>query len=143
MDMADDALAGGDSRDKPVLDRVSPLGAWDRWIGLEAEPLVAELRVRARVHWGSIVRVDHVAGRAAAGAIVAGVVVGTQKVQCRVEQSGLRQADEHGIGAVLRPKSSSAQPGAGLAGILERIGQADLLRITPATLEDPQDVGRL
>src|SRR5271165_4157884 len=121
MDMADDALASGDSGDKLVLDRVSPLGARDSWIGLEAEPLVAEQRVRARVHRGSIIRVDHVAGRAAAGAIVAGVVIGTQEVERRVLQPGLLQGDKNRIGAVAGSQSPCAETRARLAGVLKGI----------------------
>src|SRR5947209_410374 len=46
VNMADDALAGRNARDKLMLDRVAPLIARDSRVGLEAQPLVPEDRVR-------------------------------------------------------------------------------------------------
>ncbi len=143
MDVADDTLTGRDSHSEPVPDRVARLIARDHGVSLSAQSLVAEGGVRAGVDRRSVVGVDHVAGGAAAGSIVAGMVVGPEEVERRVEQAGLLQADEDRVGAVAGPQSAGAQPGAGLAGVFKRVRNADLLRVAPATLEDPQDVPRL
>ena len=67
----------------------------------------------AGVHGRAVVRVDDVAGGAAAGAVVAGLVVRSQERQQRVEQARLLQAEEDGIGAasVPRPRSLSFTSG--------------------------------
>src|SRR5262249_33677152 len=57
----------------------------------------------------AIIGIDHVAGSAAARAIVAGMVVRAEEIQRRVQQAGLLQTDEHGIGAVLRAKAAVAE----------------------------------
>ena len=140
VDMTDNALAGGDGQREPVLDRVARLVGGDGGVALEARAVVAEDRVRPRVDPGAVVGIDHVAAGAAARAIVARVVVGPEEVERRVEQPGFLQAKEHGVGAVARAQAANAQAGLGLTRILERVGDADLLRFPPAALEDPQDV---
>ncbi len=143
MYVADDALAGGDCDGELVLDRVAGLVAGNGRVGLKREPLVAVGGVRAGVDARAVVGVDHVAGRAAARAKVAGVVIRSQEVERRVEQAGFLKADEHGIGTVLGSQSPRAQSGARPARIFERVGNADLLRVAAAALEDSQDVARL
>ena len=71
------------------------------------------------------------------------MVVGPQEVERRVEQPRLLEADEDGVGAVAGTQAAGAQAGLGLPGVLERVGDADLLRFPPAALEDPQDVAGL
>ena len=110
---------------------------------LEARAAIAELGVRAGVDRRAVVGVDDVAGGAAAGAIVAGVIVGAEEVERRIEQARFLQADEDGIGAVLGAEAAVAQAGARLAGIFQRSGNADLGAEAAAALEDAQDVARL
>ena len=64
----------------------------------------------------------HVAGRAAAAAIVAGLIVGAGKRQQRIEQARLLQAEEHGIGAQLRAEAAIAQFASGRPGSSSRAG---------------------
>ena len=143
MNVADDALAGRDAHGELVLDRMAGLVAGNGRIGLKRQPGIAEGGVRPGVDRRAVVGVDHVAGGAAAGAIVARMVVGAEEVERRVEEPGLLQADEDGVGAVLGAQAAGAQAGLGLAGFFERVGDADLLRLAAAALEDPQDVARL
>ena len=78
-----------------VLDRMARLVLRDRRVGIvRRRAAVAELGVRPGVDRRAVVGVDDVAGRAAAGAVVAGMVVGAEEVQRRVEQPRLVQADE-------------------------------------------------
>ena len=91
----------------------------------------------------AVVGVDDVAGGAAAGAVVAGVVVGAEEVERRVEQARLLQADEDGVGAVLGAQAAVAEPRARPARILVALGDADLGPEPAAALEDAQDVARL
>ena len=140
MNVAYDALAGGNAHRKFVLDRVAGLVAGNRGVGLEREPSIAICGVRPGVDARPVVGVDHVARGAAAGAVVARMIVGPQEVQRRVEQPGFLKTDEHGIGAVLGSQAASAQAGAGLAGLVERVRNADLWRVAPAALEDAEDI---
>ena len=57
----------------------------------------------------SIVRVDHVAGTASAGAVVAGMIVGAGKRQQRIEQSSLLQPEKYWIGAQLGTEAALAE----------------------------------
>ena len=103
VDVADDALAGRDARVvKLVLDRVARLVLGNRRVGAaKLVPRLPYLAYGPGVDRRAVVGVDDVAGGAAAGAVVAGVVVGAQEVERRIEQPRLLQADEHRIGAVL------------------------------------------
>ena len=99
----DDALAASGSRgvklDARSDGRARPSESSDR--GSNDRAAIAELGVGAGVDRRAIVGVDDVARGAAAGAIVAGVIVGAEEVERRVEQARALQADEDGIGAVL------------------------------------------
>ena len=114
VDVADDALAGGDGRGEPVLDRDGRVRSWG-WSGRGSElrPRLPSCGVGAGVDRRAVVGVDDVAGGAAAGAIVAGVVVGAQEVERRVEQArlaaGRRRPGRCGS-AVPRPRMLSAGP---------------------------------
>ena len=95
MNVADDALAGRDSHGELVLDGMAGLIAGDRGVGLKGEPSVAEAGIRPGVDARAVVGIDHVARGAAAGAIVAGMIVRSQEVQRRVEEPGFLKTDEH------------------------------------------------
>jgi hypothetical protein len=71
------------------------------------------------------------------------VVVGAEEVERGIEEAGLRQADEHRVGAVLGAEAAVAQARARAAGLLEPLGIAHLGAEAAAALEDPQDVARL
>ena len=145
MDVADDALAGGDPAPggEAVLDRMAALPTRDHRIDREALATVAELRVRPGMDGGAVVGVDHMAAGAAAGAVVAGMVVGAEEVERRIEEPRLREAHEHRIGAVLRSQAPRSQPGPRPPRLLEALGVAGVGPEAPAALEDPQDVPRL
>src|SRR5271166_1696148 len=70
MNMANNALTGGNPGDELVLDRMTPFGAGNGRVGLEAQSLVAKDGVRPGIDRGSIVGVDNVTAGAAAGAII-------------------------------------------------------------------------
>src|SRR5881396_571096 len=101
MDVADDALAGGYGPCKLVRNRMSRFVVRDRRIVAERRAAVAELSVRSGMHRRAVVGVDHVAGGAAAGAVIAGVIVGSEEIQGRIEQPRAEQADVDRIGSVL------------------------------------------
>ena len=79
MDVADDALAVGDTAGEAVRDRMAGFGFGNRPIGRVAIAAVAVLRVWPGVVGVAVVRVDDVAGRAARRAVVAGVVICPEK----------------------------------------------------------------
>ena len=109
MDVADDALAGRDgvARCEAMLDRMARLVLGNGRVGGVGCRRGCRNGVRAGVDRRAIVGVDDVAGGAAAGAIVAGMVVGAEEVERRIEQARLLQADED------RDRCGSRCPGRG------------------------------
>ena len=145
MDVADDALAGGNAvaRRELVMDRVAALLLRDRGVDRKALAAIAELRVGTGVDRRTVVGVDDMAARAAAGAVVAGMVVGTEEVERWVEQPRLCEADHDRVGAVFGAEAAVAQSRAGPAVLLEAFGVAHLRSEAAAAFEDPQDVAGL
>ena len=84
--------------------------------GEKLVPLVAEAGIRPRMDRRAIVGVDHVAAAASAGTVVAGVVVGAQEIQRRIEQAGLLQPEKNRVRAVGRAQAAVAQARAGRPG---------------------------
>ncbi len=77
-------------RVQAVLDGVAFLGLTDGGIGRGAKSQVAPARIGPGVGGVTIVGVDHVAGGAAGTAIIAGLIVGAEKIEQRVEEAWLR-----------------------------------------------------
>src|ERR1700730_4510310 len=90
-----------------------------------------------------VVRVDHMASRAAAGTVVAGMIVGARKRKDGIEQAGLLQAEENGVGAKLGSKPTVAQLIVGLAWRFLAEGIADLALFLATSFEDPEHVAGL
>src|SRR5271157_441359 len=104
---------------------------------------MAEGRVGAGVRRIAVVGVDDVAGGAAAGAIIAGMIVRAGKREDWIEEPCFLQAEENGIGAQLGAESAIAEFVVGLTGIFFARGIACLGFFAAAALEDAQDVSRL
>ena len=109
MNVADHALAGGNGAREAVLDGVAFLVLLDGGVGGGAVAQVAARGVGAGVRGVAIVGVDHVAGGAAGDAVIAGLVVGAEEVEQRVEQAGALQALEDGVGAGEGAEAAIAQ----------------------------------
>src|SRR5260221_9596724 len=84
--VADHALAGGNRAGKNVFNRMAGLSLVDGRVAAGADAGVAEGTVRRRMQRIAIVRVNDVARRAPAGAIVAGMVVGSWQRHHRIDQ---------------------------------------------------------
>ncbi len=67
----------------------------------------------------AIVRIQHVTGAATTAAIVAGVIVGAEEVQRRVEQTCLGQADEDRVGSILGTEATIAKSFARTTGFFQ------------------------
>src|SRR5260370_3177040 len=143
MDVGNDALAGGNGAGEFVLDGVPALIARNGGIDLRAVGLIAECGVGAGVNQRAIVGVDDVAGGAAAGSIIARMVVGAGQRKDRIEQAGFLQAEKNGIGSKLGAESALAELHVGGARIFTRIWIADLRALAAAPLEDAQHLARL
>src|SRR5208337_5333632 len=87
--------------------------ARDGLVGSGRLPGVAVGGVKARVLGRAVVGIDDVAGRAAAGAIVAGMIVGPGQRQQRIHEARLLKSQEHGIGAVDGAEAAVAELGVG------------------------------
>src|SRR5690349_14585573 len=109
MDVAHDALAGGNGAREFVLDGMAGFVLRDRRIDLRAVRLIAVSSVRAGVNRRAIIGVDDVAGGAATRAIVAGMIVGAGERKDRVKQARFLKAEENGVGAKLSTKTAVAQ----------------------------------
>ena len=124
MHVTDDALARRDRPRERVTDRMAPLAVRNGRIDGGARAEVARARVRSGVEPVAVVGVDHVAGAAAAGAIVPGMIVGAEERERRVEQPGALETLEDRVRARERAVAAEAEP-----------------VVTP--LEDAQHVARL
>ena len=109
VNVADHALAGGNRARQAVLDGVAFLVLLDGGVGGGAVAQVAARGIGTGVRGVAIVGVDHVAGGATGAAIVAGLIVGAEKVEQRVEQAGALQALEYGVGARQGAEAAIAQ----------------------------------
>src|SRR5438094_8465413 len=90
-----------------------------------------------------IVGVDDVASRAAAAAIIAGLIVRARERQQRVEKTSLLKSKKHRIGAEQRAESALAELDFRPARIVLAGRIADLALLAPAPLEDAQHVAGL
>src|SRR6266481_954717 len=104
---------------------------------------MAERGVSAGMQWITVIRVDDVARRAPAAAIVARMIVCTGKRQDGVEQSRFLQAEKNRIGAQLSAEAAVAELVVGFAGIFFAIGIANLGLPAPAAFENAEDVAGL
>ena len=113
--------------------------------GREAQAAWPYFGIGAGVDRRAVVGVDDVAGGAAAGAVVAGMVVGAQEIERRVEQARLLQAEERRdrCGSRCRGRGSLRRLRIGRPGSSSAFGDADLGPELAAALEDAQDVARL
>src|SRR6266704_3348051 len=81
--------------------------------------------------------------RAAAAAVIAGVIVGAGKREHRIDQARFLQAKEHGIGSKPRPEATVAEFVVRLAGVLLAMGIAELRFSVAAAFENPKHVAGL
>ncbi len=128
---------------KRCCNRMARLVLGNGRVGIDGLAAVAELGIRAGMDGGAVVGINDMAGGAAAGAIVAGVVVGAEEIERRVEQPRSLQADKDRVGAVLACRGRGARAGR-VAGPIPRVSRdADFRIEAAAALEDAQDVAGL
>ncbi len=151
VDVTDHALTGRHAEFKLVLDRVAGLIFANRRIDI-LDPFVPLGRRRSRIavlgkkaarRRTSVVRVQHMTRAATTAAVVAGVVVGAKKVQRRVEQACLCQADEHRVGAILGTQTTVAKSFARTSGFFQNLRNTDFGAKSTAPFKDPQQVAGL
>src|SRR5262245_13281175 len=109
-------------------------GCSDGWPGSRGGLAGSGVAALLSPQWsrGGVVGVAGVAGRAAARREVARVIVGTEEVERGVEEAGLVERDEDGVGAVFGAESTDAEAGAGPAGLLGPLRDAGLGPEPPA-----------
>src|SRR5580704_11830283 len=90
-----------------------------------------------------VVRIDDVARRAAAGAVIASVIVGARERKDRIEQARFLQAEEYGIGAQFGSKTAVAELIVGFARRFLAEGVADLALFLAASFENAQHISGL
>ena len=107
--VADHALAGGNRARELVADGMSGLISWNAGIGGSGLSQISGGSVSAGVFRRTVVGIDHVAGAAPAGAVVAGLIVGAGERQQRIEQARLLQSQKNRIGAQFGAEAALAQ----------------------------------
>ena len=100
----------GNGARQTVLDGVAFFVLLDGGVGGGAVAQMAARGVGTGVRGVAIVGVDHVAGGAPGAAIVAGLIVGAEEVEQRIEQAGALQALEYRVGAREGAEAAIAQP---------------------------------
>ena len=143
MDVAHDALAAGNGKRELVVDRMAGTILGNGRVRRKACAAIAEAGIRPRMDRRTIVGINHVASAAAARSVVARVVVGSQKIQRRIEQAGLLQPEKNRVRAVGRAQTAIAQPRAGPAGIFFGFRNARFRAKPSAALENSKDVAGL
>ena len=143
MNVADDALAGGNGARELVLDGMAGFVASGWWDRSGAVRLIAVSGVRAGMNRRSIVGINHVAGGAAAVPIIARMIVGAGQRKDRIEQARFLQAQENRVGAQLGAESAFAQLDVRPAGIFFGIRIADFRSLAAASLENAQNISGL
>src|SRR4051794_13937038 len=98
MDVADDALAGWYRPRELMPDGMARFVFWNGRVHLRTTATVAEMSVGARVYGRTIVGVHHMAGRAAAIAVIARMIVSAGQRQDGIEEARLLQSEKHGVG---------------------------------------------
>ena len=140
MHVAVHALARGNRTGELMGDRVAALVLRNGFVRGETESLVPVLAPPAGVRGRTIVRIDHMAGRATAGAIVARVIVRAEKSEERIMQPRFLQAEENRVGPVQRAETALGQAPERFAGRLFRRRQAQLQLLFTALLKDAQGI---
>ena len=125
MDVADHALARRNRARELVADGMSGLISRDGGIGGRGLSQIAGRSVGAGMFGRTVVGVDHVAGAASAGAVVAGLIVGAGKREQRIEQASLLQSEKDRIGAQLGAEAALAQFDLRLARVFFEAGIPD------------------
>src|SRR5882724_10394699 len=125
MHVAVHTLAGWNGTGKLVHDRMSALRFGDRFISGKTETLMPVFAPPSGIRRRAIVRINHVASRATARAIITRVIVGSEKSQERIVQPGFLQTEKDWIGAIERAKTALRQTAIGFAVRFGACGQAE------------------
>jgi len=150
--VADHALAGRDRRRHLVAQRVPRLAAGDRRVAAGRGAAVAKRAVRAAFLDVAVVAIDDMAAGAARIAVVARVVVSSEKPHRRVVEAGLGDIEHRDRHPQPRRRPAVRLPQIGPSRLVElldfagRVGVADLredrVDDPSAALEHAEDVAR-
>ena len=143
MHVAVHALARRNRARELMDDRMAALVFRNGFVGGETETLVSVLAPPAGISRRTIVRVNDVAGRATARAIIARMIVRAQKSEQRIVQSRFLQTEEDRIGAIERAESALGQTIARSAVAARRVSEAELQLFFAAFFENAQNVSRI
>src|SRR5437763_1235686 len=100
MHVAVHTLARRNRARELVHHRVAALGFRNRFVSGKTQTLMSELAPPTGIRRRPIVRVNNVTRRAAARAIIAGMIVRPEKSEKRIVQSRFLETKENGIGAI-------------------------------------------
>ena len=109
MHVAVHALARRNRARELMHDRMAALVFRDRFVGGETETLMSVFAPPAGVRRRTIVRVNDVTGRATARAIIARMIVRSEKSEQRIVQPRFLQTEKHRIGAIQRAEAALGQ----------------------------------
>ena len=143
MNVAHDALAGGNGARQFVFDGMSRFRLRNRRVYLRAAPLIAVYGVRTGMNRGAVVRINDVTRRAATVAIVAGMIVGSGQREQGIEQSSLLQSQKHGIRTQRCAEPAIAQLVIRQAGLVFRIRIPQVCTRTTAAFKHTKNISRL
>ena len=104
---------------------------------------MAEWRVYAGVCRIAVIGVDEMTGATAAGAIVAGMIVGARKRHDRVEQACFLEAEKNRVGAQPGAQTAVTELVVRLARVFFTIGIADLGFLSTPAFEHTKDIAGL
>src|ERR1700682_265829 len=115
----------------------------DACVGALGTAHVASLGVGGRVYGITVVRIDHMTARAAGRADIAGMIVGSQKIESRVKQARLLQSQIDRISAVAGAKAARTQTLIRFTVVFIFVGNSNFQSSLATPLKHPQDVAGL
>src|SRR5579871_2327451 len=143
MQVANHALARWDRPRENVLYGMARFILRNRLIDGCGMAEISKPRILRRVRRIAIIRINHMARRAAASAIIARMIIRSRQGHHWVNQTRFLQAKKYGIGAQLRSEASIAQLVIGLAGLFVFLRISYLTLSLAATLKNAQHIARL
>ncbi len=143
MNVARHALARWNRARENVANRMARFVARNRRIVRSGETEIAESRVLRGMFRRAVVRVNDVTRRAAAGAVIARLIVCARQREKRIEQARLLQTEKDGIRAQLRTEPARAELVVRFARLFFERGLPNFAFPLASAFKYAQDVARL
>jgi hypothetical protein len=143
MYMTRHALTRRNLLGEDMLKRVSALRLIDCAVIADAAPVIPMRRGLFAVSRIAVIGIQNMTGRAATGAVISGLVVGTGKRKHGIHEPRFLQTEEDRVGSKTGAEAAIGELEIGLTGHVLSVWIANLTALLAATLKDAEQVARL